>query len=147
MEASRRAKIEKSTSSSVKCEGFSLFSSIAMAWCIMNSCHKVVRLIRNTTLMLCSNCAKQFVRKAQNCEKTNHGFCNHDNAPAHTSMLVCEFLAKYKTVIMSQLPYSTLADFSLFPKLKAPLKGKHFATIVELKEKLKEELLACCFKD
>ena len=46
------------------------------------------------------------------------------------------------------------ADFFLFPKLKAPLKGKHFAMIEELKEKSKQELLAVtknmfqnCFKD
>ena len=30
----------------------SLFSSIAVAWCIMNSCHNVVPSIRNTTLEL-----------------------------------------------------------------------------------------------
>ena len=52
-----------------------LFSSIAMAWCIINSCHKVVRSLRNTTLKLCADCAKQFVRNAQNCGNTNHGFC------------------------------------------------------------------------
>ena len=57
----------------------SLFSSITMAPCIMNSCaswvHKVVRLIRNNTLKLCADYAKQFVRNAQNCGKTNLGFC------------------------------------------------------------------------
>ena len=53
----------------------SLFSSIAMAWCIMDSCDKVVRLIRNATLKLCADCAKHFVRNAHNCGKTNHGFC------------------------------------------------------------------------
>ena len=52
----------------------SLFSSIGMAWCIMNSCSKVLS-IRNTTLKLCADCAKQNVRNAQNCGKTNHGFC------------------------------------------------------------------------
>ena len=129
----------------------SLDSSIAMAWCIMNSCHKVVWSIRNTILKLCADCAKQFVRNAQNCGKTNQEFCgmltvffdcnglvhhvflpqgrmvnkeyylegmrrlreairrkrtelwknqswilNHDNAP----MLVRDFLAKNKTIIM-----------------------------------------------
>ena len=39
------------------------------------SCHKVVRSIGNTTLKLCVDCAKQFVRNAQNCGKTNQGFC------------------------------------------------------------------------
>ena len=59
-------------------------------------------------------------------------------------MLVREFLAKNKTIIMPQSPYSTdlgPGDFFLFPKLK-PVKGKHFATIEEIKEKSKRELLA-----
>ena len=34
----------------------SLFSSIAIAWFIMNSCHKVVRSIINTTLKLWADC-------------------------------------------------------------------------------------------
>ena len=69
----------------------------------------------------------------------------HDNAPAYTSMLVREFLVKNKTVIMPQPPYSpdlAHADCFLFPKLKAPMKGKRFATIVEIKEKSKQKLLA-----
>ena len=57
-----------------------------------------------------------------------------DNAPAHISMLVREFLSKNKTVIMPQLPY-TPDDFFFFPKLKTPMKLKHFATIEEMKEK------------
>ena len=54
-------------------------------------------------------------------------------------MLVREFLAKEKTVIMPQPPYSqdlTPADFILFPQLKTPMKGKRFATIEEIKEKI-----------
>ena len=44
---------------------------------------------------------------------------HHDNAPAHTSMPVREFLAKNQTIIMPQPPYSpdlAPADFFLFPK-------------------------------
>ena len=52
------------------CRFCSLFSSIAMAWC-----HKVVRSKRNTTLKLCADCVEQFSENAQNCGKTNHGFC------------------------------------------------------------------------
>ena len=76
MEPSRRAKAEKEHIKFVEMWRYcSLFSSIAMAWCIMISCYKVARLIRNTTLKLCGDCEKQFVRNAQNCEKTNHRFC------------------------------------------------------------------------
>ena len=60
-----------------------------------------------------------------------------DNAPAYTTMLVREFLAKNKTIIMPQPSYSpdlASADFVLFPKLKTPVKGKRFATIEEIKE-------------
>lgn len=67
------------------------------------------------------------------------------NSSAHTSLLVREFLAKNKTVIMPQPPNSpdlASADFFLFPKLKTPMKGKRFDTIEEIKEKSKQELLA-----
>ena len=56
-----------------KSEGFAhCFFSIAMAWCIMNSCNRVVRSIRHNTLKLCVGGAKQFVKKAQNYQNTNH---------------------------------------------------------------------------
>ena len=69
---------------------------------------------------------------------------HHNNAWAHTSMLVREFLAKNKTVIMPQPPYSpdlAPAYFYLFPKLKAPMKGKCFTMTEEISEKSKQELL------
>ena len=77
--------------------------------------------------------------------KNQSWILHHDNALAHTSMLVREFLVKNKTVLMSQPPYSpglAPADFFLSPKLKTPMKGKHFATIEEIKEKSKHQLLA-----
>ena len=73
------------------------------------------------------------------------------------SMLVREFLAKNKIGIMPQPPYApdlAPADFLLFPKLKIPMKVKRFATIEEIKEKSKQELLEIpkialqkCFED
>ncbi|KAG5316891.1 MOS1T transposase, partial [Acromyrmex insinuator] len=53
----------------------------------------------------------------------------HDNAPAHTSLLVREFLAKNNTLMMPQPPYSpdlAPCDFFLFPKLKRPMKGRRY---------------------
>ena len=76
--------------------------------------------------------------------KNQSWILHHDNAPAHISMLVREFLAKNKTVIMPQPLYSldlVTADFFLFLKLKTPIKGKRFATIEEIKEKSKHKLL------
>ena len=66
----------------------SLFSSIAMACCIMKSCHWVVRSIRNTTLKLCFYCAKQFVRKGTELWENQSWILHNDNAPAYTSMFV-----------------------------------------------------------
>ena len=89
-----------------------------------------MRTISSSSLELCCDCAKQFVRNVQNCGKTNQ--------PAHTSMLVCEFLAKNKTLILLQPPYSVdlvPANFFLFPKMKTPMRGNHFATVEEIKEK------------
>ena len=70
---------------------------------------------------------------------------HNDNALDYKLLLVREFLAKNKIVIMPQPPYSPdlgPAYFFLFPNLKTPMKGKRFATIEEIKEKSKEELLA-----
>ena len=60
-------------------------------------------------------------------------------------MLVSEFLEKNKIVIMPQplyLPDLAPPDCFLFPKQKTPMKEKRFATIEEIKEKSKQELLA-----
>ena len=70
---------------------------------------------------------------------------HQDNATAHITMLVREFLAKNKNVIISQPPYPpdlASADYFLFPKLKTPMKRNRFSTIEEIKEKSKQELSA-----
>ena len=60
---------KKNTSSSAKCKGFA-HCFLRLQWReFMNSVHKVVRSKRNSTLKLCRDCAKQFVRNVQNCGK------------------------------------------------------------------------------
>ena len=78
----------------------------------------------NTTFKLGADCVKQFVRKAQNCGKKKSCILDQDNAPAHTSKLVREFLAKTKTVIMPQTPYSL--DFFPLPKTEETHESKAF---------------------
>ena len=60
----------------------------------------------------------------------NQSWISHyDYSPAHTSMLVREFLAKNKTVIMPQPPYSpdlVSSDFSLFPVPKSTPNNRFF---------------------
>ena len=62
-------------------------------------------------------------RKLPDLWRNNSWLLHHDNAPAHTSLLVRDFLAKNNTVIMPQSPYSpdlAPCDFFLFRKLKGP---------------------------
>ncbi|UYV76008.1 hypothetical protein LAZ67_13002114 [Cordylochernes scorpioides] len=75
--------------------------------------------------------------------KNKNWLLHHDNAPAHTSLLARNFLAKNNTLMMPQPPYSpdmTPCDFFLFPKLKRPMKGRRYAMLDEIKTASKEEL-------
>ena len=75
--------------------------------------------------------------------KNNLWLLHHDNAPAHSSLLVRNFLAKNNTVIMPQPPYSPYlapCDFLLFPRLKRPMKERRFVTIEEIKTESLREL-------
>ena len=70
---------------------------------------------------------------------------HHDNAPAHASLLIRSYLAKYQTSAVPHPPYSpdlAPADFFLFPKLKTTLKGRRFQTIEEIQENAIRELRA-----
>jgi alpha-L-fucosidase len=70
---------------------------------------------------------------------------HHDNAPAHASLLIRSYLAKHQTSVVSHPAYSpdlAPADFFLFPKLKATLKGSRFQTVEEIKENAIRELRA-----
>ena len=82
-------------------------------------------------------------RKRPEMWKNNSWLLHHDNAPAHSSLLVRDFLAKNNTTIMPQPPYSpdlASCDFFSFPKLKRPMKGRRFTTIEEIKTASLEEL-------
>ena len=132
------SKTEKSPSSSMKCKGFAFYflrlQWHSASWILTTRSYgrkeyyfEVRSRLRKT---IWQNCTELW--------KNQSWIWHHDNAPAHTSMLVCEFLAKHKTVIMPQPSYSldlVPADFILFPKLQTPIKLKHFAAIVEIKDK------------
>jgi hypothetical protein len=56
----------------------------------------------------------------------------HNNAQSHTSFFTREFLTKNNMTVIPHPPYlPDLApcDFSLFPRSKIKLKGRHFDTI------------------
>jgi len=69
---------------------------------------------------------------------------HHDNATAHTSHLVQQFLVKHGTAQLQQPPYSPdLApfDFFLFPRLKKVLKGHQFEATEDIKQSSTKTLL------
>ena len=87
--------------------------------------HEVMRRLR-----------KAIRKKRPELWKNNSWLLHHDNAPAHSSLLVRNFLVKNYTVIMPQPPFSpdlAPCDFFLFPRLKRPMEGRRFATIEEIK--------------
>ncbi|UYV80072.1 hypothetical protein LAZ67_18001593 [Cordylochernes scorpioides] len=77
-------------------------------------------------LQVMRNLREAIRQKRPDLWKNKNWLLHHDNAPAHTSLLVRDFLAKNNTLMMPQPPYSpdlAPCDFFLFPKLKRPMKG------------------------
>ncbi|UYV60506.1 hypothetical protein LAZ67_1001352 [Cordylochernes scorpioides] len=94
-------------------------------------------------LQVMRNLREAIRQKRPDLWKNKNWLLHHDNAPAHTSLLVRDFLAKNNTLMMPQPPYSpelAPCDFFLFPKLKRPMKGRCYATLDEIKTASKEEL-------
>jgi hypothetical protein len=58
---------------------------------------------------------------------------DHDNAPAHASLLIRSYLEKHPTSVVTHPPYSTKLvqqNFFLFLEIKTTLKGRRFQTII-----------------
>ncbi|UYV69131.1 hypothetical protein LAZ67_6002522 [Cordylochernes scorpioides] len=94
-------------------------------------------------LQVMRNLREAIRQKRPDLWKNKNWLLHHDNAPAHTSLLVRDFLAKNNKLMMPQPPYSpdlAPCDFFLFPKLKRPMKGQRYATLDEIKTASKEEL-------
>ena len=82
-------------------------------------------------------------RKRPEMWKNGNWLLHHDNAPAHTSLVVREFLTKNNVTTVPHPAYSTdLApcDFYVFPKMKLRLKGQCFASIEEVQAELQQIL-------
>ena len=61
----------------------------------------------------------------------------HDNAPAHSAIHMHQFQAQKMVTVLDHPPYFsdlTPADFYLFPRLKAAIKGGHFADVNAIKD-------------
>jgi transposase len=75
--------------------------------------------------------------------RTSSWFLLHDNAPAHRSVLVKDFLAKKQRDNTAASPYSpdlAPADLCLFPGLKSALKGQRLCDTTDFIKNVTEEL-------
>ena len=67
--------------------------------------------------------------------KKGNWLLHHDNVPAHTSLVVREFLTKNNVTTVPHPAYSPVlapCDFYVFPKMKLQLKGWCFTSIEEV---------------
>jgi histone-lysine N-methyltransferase SETMAR len=75
--------------------------------------------------------------------KNGDWFLHHDNAPAHTSLIVREFPKKNNMTTVPHPAYSpdlAPCDFYVFPKMKLRLKGRHFVSIEDIQAELQQIL-------
>jgi transposase len=73
--------------------------------------------------------------------RTSSRFLLHDNAPAHRSGLVKDFLAKNNVTTLKHHPYSldlAAATFDLSPPLKSELKRWFFCREKDIKNAMEE---------
>ena len=144
MEATARAKTEKSTRSSVECEGFAT---------VFFDCRDVVHhefLSQDRTVnkkYYLQVMRKQSTGNARICERTKIGFCT-----VITPLLIRRYLwtnfwpkttqSRCHSHCVPQIwPSVTfLVWHFLFPKLKKPMKGQRYTTLEDIKTASKEEL-------
>ncbi|UYV75887.1 CLCN3 [Cordylochernes scorpioides] len=101
-------------------EAWFMFSSIAEAWCIMSSCHRVRTVNKEYYLQVMRNLREAIRQKLPDLWKNKNWLLHHDNAPAHKSLLVRDFFGQNQhTNDAAQPPYS--------PDL-APLVHREIAT-------------------
>ena len=73
----------------------------------------------------------------------NGWILHQDNAPAHNSLSVKQFLANRNITVLEHPTYSpdlAPCDFYLFPKIKSVLIGTHFVSVKNVKGKTEEIL-------
>jgi hypothetical protein len=75
--------------------------------------------------------------------KNGDWLLHHDNAPAHTSLVVREFLTKNNMTAVphpAYLPDVVHCDFYVFPKMKLWLEGWRFVSIEEIEAESQQAL-------
>ena len=89
-------------------------------------------------------------RKLPDKWKNKNWLLHHYNAPAHTSLVVRQFLTSKNITVISNSPCSpglAPCDFFLFPKMKVRLKGRHFDTTEEIHAESQEIIDTLIFEN
>jgi len=82
-------------------------------------------------------------RKRPEMWKNGDRLLHHDNAPAHTSLVVREFLTKNNMTTVSHpayLPDLAPCDFYMFPKMKLRMKWRRFVSTEEIQAESQQVL-------
>jgi hypothetical protein len=93
---------------------------------------------------------KGFQHKRPDKWKNNSWFLHHENAPAHTSLVVQQFLNSNNITVIPHPLYShdlAPCDFFLFPKMKLWLTGRRFDTTEEIHADLQEVIDTLTFEN
>ena len=75
--------------------------------------------------------------------KNGDWLLHHDNAPAHTSLVVRKILTQNNMTTVPHLAYSpdlASCDFSLFPTMKVRLKRRRFVSLEEIQAEWQQAL-------
>ncbi|KAJ4435152.1 hypothetical protein ANN_23728 [Periplaneta americana] len=83
--------------------------------------------------------SKRIRRVRHELHKTGKWMLLHDNAPAHCAICVRQFLAQQMVNVLEHPPYSAdldPAEFVLFPRLKAAMKGERYADVNAIKDRV-----------
>jgi hypothetical protein len=81
--------------------------------------------------------------------RNNSWALHNDNAPAHASLVVRQFLVSTKTTVIPPPDSPDLAtcDFFLFPKMKLQFKGRRFDSIEEIQTESQDVMEALTRND
>ena len=119
-------------------------------WCITSLCLRAKRWT-STFIRKSSNASMTgFAAADQLFGKNKSWMLHHDNAPAHTALSTRQLLANKQVTVLDHPPYSpdlAPCDFWLFPKLKSVVKGLHFASVDEIKDRVTRELRCLAEED
>ena len=100
--------------------------------------------MENYTAKFWGDWGQNIQRKRPDKRRNNSWAQHHENAPAHVSLIVQQFLASTKTTVILHPPYSPVLatrDFVLFPKTVSKLKGWSFDSTEEIQTKSQEVMM------